>query len=56
VIVGSSCNSAYAPEWLADRTRLPVAVLPSTVGGNANAKDLYTLYDDIIGRLLAAAR
>ena len=56
MIVRSSYNSAYASEWLAERTGLPVVVLPSTVGGNDNAKDLFSLFDDIIRRLLAAAK
>jgi hypothetical protein len=30
--------------------------LPSTIGGNDNAKDLFSLFDDIIGRLLVASK
>jgi zinc/manganese transport system substrate-binding protein len=56
MILRSSYNSVQASEWLAERTKLPVVVLPSTVGGNDSAKDLYGLFDDIIGRLLAAAK
>jgi len=56
MIVRSSYNSAYASEWLAERTRLPTVVLPSTIGGNDNAKDLFSLFDDIISRLLVASK
>jgi zinc/manganese transport system substrate-binding protein len=56
MIVRSSHNDGHASEWLAGRTKLPVVVLPSTVGGNDSAKDLFGLFDDIIGRLLAAAK
>jgi zinc/manganese transport system substrate-binding protein len=56
MIVRASYNNGQASEWLAERTKLPVVVLPSTVGGNDNAKDLFSLFDDIIARLLAAAK
>jgi len=56
VIVRSSYNDPRASEWLAERTKLPVIVLPSTVGGNDNAKDLFSLYEDIVDRLLAGMK
>jgi zinc/manganese transport system substrate-binding protein len=56
MIVRSSYNSGYAAEWLAERTKLPLVVLPSTVGGNDDAKDLFSLFDDIINRLLTVAK
>lgn len=40
--------------WLAERAKLPIVTLPLTVGGTAEAKDLYRLFDDTIARLLAA--
>ncbi|MGC2519159.1 MAG: zinc ABC transporter substrate-binding protein [Burkholderiales bacterium] len=55
MIVRASYNNARASEWLAERTRLPAVVLPSTVGGTDGAKDLFSFYEDIIRRLLAAA-
>ncbi len=54
MIVRSSYNNGRASEWLSERTKLPVVVLPTTVGGDENAKDLFSLFDDIIERLLAA--
>lgn len=40
--------------WIAERAKLPIVTLPMTVGGTAEAKDLYRLFDDTIARLLAA--
>jgi len=56
MIVRSPYNNGRAAEWLSERAKLPVVVLPSTVGGNDDAGDLFGLFDDIIRRLLAAAR
>jgi zinc/manganese transport system substrate-binding protein len=56
VIVRSSYNNPRASEWLAERTKLPMVVLPSTVGGNDNAKDLFSFYEDVVNRLLAATK
>ena len=35
---------------------IPVVVLPYTVGGSAEASDLFGLFDDTVRRLLAGAR
>jgi zinc/manganese transport system substrate-binding protein len=56
MIVRASYNNANPAQWLADRTKLPVVVLPSTVGGTGTAKDLFSLFDDTIARLLAATK
>jgi zinc/manganese transport system substrate-binding protein len=45
-----------AAEWLSDRTRIPWVTLPYTVGGTPEAKDLFSLFDDTINRLLKAKR
>ncbi len=42
-------------EWLAERGGLRAVALPYTVGGNAAATNLYTLFDDTLQRLLAGA-
>jgi len=39
--------------WLAQRAAIPVVVLPLTIGGTPAARDLFTLFDDILDRLLA---
>lgn len=56
VILRAAYNDGRGAQWLADRTRIPVAVLPFTVGGNDQAKDLFGLFDDTISQLLKAAR
>jgi zinc/manganese transport system substrate-binding protein len=56
MILRAAYNDGRGAEWLAERTKLPVVVLPFTVGGNEQAKDLFSLFDDTIQRLLKAAR
>jgi zinc/manganese transport system substrate-binding protein len=55
-IVRASYNSPRASEWLAARSGIPIVVLPSTVGGTKDARDLFRLYQSIIERLLNAAK
>jgi zinc/manganese transport system substrate-binding protein len=43
-----------ASDWLAGKAGIEAVMLPSTVGGTDTATDLFTLYDDILGRLLGA--
>jgi zinc/manganese transport system substrate-binding protein len=56
VIVYSAYNSPKAAEFLSERAKIPSLLLPFTVGGTAKAKDLFGLFDDMIGRLLATIR
>lgn len=56
VIVRSPYQDSRASEWLEERTGIPAVVLPLTVGGTEKATDLFTLFDDIIGRLLGATQ
>ena len=56
VIVYSPYNSPRAAEFLSERTKIPSVMLPFTVGGTDKAKDLFGLFDDTIGRLLATVK
>lgn len=56
LIIRSPYQDSRASEWLSERTGIPAIVLPLTVGGTEGATDLFTLYDDIIDRLLEAAQ
>jgi zinc/manganese transport system substrate-binding protein len=56
VIVYSPYNDARVAQFLSERTGIPVAMMPFTVGGTDNAKDLFGLFDDTIARLLAAVK
>lgn len=55
-IVSVAYNDPRAAEWLAERARIPIVTLPYTVGGNDKAKDLFSLYDDTLSRLMAVAK
>lgn len=54
MIVRTPFDDPRGSQWLAERAKLPMVVLPFTVGGDAQANDLYGLYDDTITRLLGA--
>jgi len=56
MILRAAYNDGRGADWLAERTRLPVVVLPLTVGGDEQAKDLFSLFDDTVQRLLKGAR
>lgn len=47
-------NSGRPSEWLSERAKIPALMLPGTVGGSDQAKDLFGLFDDTIQRLLGA--
>nr|WP_220762141.1 MULTISPECIES: zinc ABC transporter substrate-binding protein [unclassified Shewanella] len=53
-IVIASYQSERGAEWLAERSDLPVLVLPMSVGGNEQSVDLFTLFDSAIALLLSA--
>jgi zinc/manganese transport system substrate-binding protein len=54
MIVRAAYNDGRGAEWLAERTRLPIVVLPFTVGGDDKARDLFALFDDTVERLVKA--
>jgi zinc/manganese transport system substrate-binding protein len=56
VIVYSAYNNPKAAEFLSERSGIPNVMLPFTVGGTANAKDLFGLFDDTIERLLKTVK
>jgi zinc/manganese transport system substrate-binding protein len=56
VIVRSAYNDPRPGEWLAERAKIPSIAVAFTVGGTPEAKDLFSLYDDTLARLLAAAK
>lgn len=53
-------RAAYSParpsEWFAQQAHVPAVTLPFTVGGDEQAKDLFSLFDDTIARLTAAIK
>ena len=56
LIVITTQKNPEAAEWLSGQIKIPVIALPATVGGTPGATDLFTMYDDAIGRLLAAEK
>jgi len=54
-VIRSAYNDPRPAEWLAERAKVPVVLVPYTVGGTDRAKDLFGLYEDTISRLLAVA-
>lgn len=55
-VVRAAYNDPQASEWLSARAKIPAVMLPFTVGGSDKAKDLFSLYDDTLARLLAVPR
>ena len=55
-VIRSAYNDPRPAEWLSERAKLPIVLLPFTVGGTDKAKDLFGLFDDTVARLVAATR
>ena len=55
-IVITPFQDRRAADWLAERTRAPVVLVPFTVGGTSEARDLYGLFADTIARLVGALK
>jgi zinc/manganese transport system substrate-binding protein len=53
LILLNAYNDAKAANWLSERIHAPVVLLPFSVGGTPEAKDLFGLFDDTVNRLLA---
>ena len=56
LVLYAAYQDPRAAEWLSKRAHIPAVKLAFTVGGTPDAKDLFSLYDDTINRLLAAAK
>ncbi len=54
MVIRAAYQSSRASDWLAEKTGLPEVVLPFTVGGDKESKDLFSLFDNTIKRLLGA--
>ncbi|MEO8314641.1 MAG: zinc ABC transporter substrate-binding protein [Pseudomonadota bacterium] len=55
-IISAAYQDQKPAQWLSERTGVPVVVLPYTVGGDAQARDLFGLFDSTIDKLLSAAK
>lgn len=54
LIIRAAYQEARPSTWLSEQTKIPAVILPYTVGGTPEAKDLFSLYDDTLTRLLGA--
>jgi zinc/manganese transport system substrate-binding protein len=55
-VLRSAYNDPRPAQWLAGQASIPAVLLPFTVGGTGEAKDLFSLYEDTLNRLLAVTR
>jgi zinc/manganese transport system substrate-binding protein len=56
LILRNAYNNPKAVDALSRKIGVPVVLLPFSVGGTPEAKDLFGLFDDTINRLLAAGK
>ncbi len=56
VIIRAPFQDPRPAQWLHRKTGIPVRVLPFTVGGNPDARDLFGLFDSTLAQLEAVAR
>lgn len=56
MVLRPAYQSDRASAWIAERAKIKAVVLPFTVGGDDEAKDLFALFDDTIARLLKGAQ
>ena len=47
-VIVASYQDERGAKWLGERANLPVLVLPMSVGGNDESKDLISLYDSLL--------
>ena len=55
-IISAAYQDQKPAMWLAERTGVPVVVLPYTVGGDAQSTGLFHFFDSTIDKLLGAAK
>lgn len=56
LVLRAAYQSPQAADWFARTAKVPVVVMPFTVGGSERAQDLFGLFDDTVERLLAAGQ
>jgi zinc/manganese transport system substrate-binding protein len=56
MVLRSAYQDARASQWLSEHAHIPAVMLPFTIGGDDAAKDLFSLFDDSLRRLLEANR
>lgn len=56
MVIHAAYQGNRASQWLNRQTGIPMVILPYTVGGTEQAKDLFSLFDDTLDRLLATSQ
>lgn len=56
MVIRAAYQDGRASQWLSEHARIAAVMLPFTVGGSEQAKDLFSLFDDTLTRLSAAAK
>ncbi|MBI5752000.1 MAG: zinc ABC transporter substrate-binding protein [Hydrogenophilales bacterium] len=56
MVIRAAYNDGRASEWLAEHAKIAIVVLPFTVGADAQSKDLFSLFDATVQRLLGALK
>ena len=56
LIVRATYQSERPSQWLSKRSGIPAVVLPHAVGATEEATDLYSMFDDMLDRLLETRR
>ena len=56
MVIRAAYQSDRASQWIAERAKIQAVVLPFTVGGDPEAKDLFGLFDDTVSRLLGGLK
>jgi zinc/manganese transport system substrate-binding protein len=51
-IIYAPYQSAKPGQWLADRTKIPLIMLPMTVGASERSENLFDLFTDVLNQLL----
>src|SRR5450755_4221940 len=54
MVLYSAYQDPRPSEWLSKNASIPAVKIPFTVGGTDGAKDLFSLFDDTVSRLLSA--
>jgi len=56
MVLRAAYQDGRPSQWLSEHAKIPAVVVPFTVGGTEQAKDLFGLFDDTIHRLLEGAK
>jgi zinc/manganese transport system substrate-binding protein len=54
MVLRAAYQDGRASQWLSEHARIPAVVLPFSVSGDDKAKDLFSLFDDTVQRLMDA--